>query len=244
MPIVTTRCVVLQVHRYSDTSKILRLLTRQHGPVSVIARGALRPKSRLSGLLEPFAEGNATFYLKRNRDLHTLSDFELIRERQALGLDMNRFSGASVLCELVLRLAPSEADERLFDSLIDALDRLLLVDSSGVPTAALAAVWELVSLLGFAPSVEACIDCGRPLPPTEPARFDLASGGLRCSTCPPIGRPLQPGDVALLQSLVFGTPAETAASPVQRLILAEFVQYHVAEGSRIRSLEYLKGTLA
>ncbi len=77
MPIVTTRSVVLQTYPYSDTSKILRLLTLDHGPQSVMARGALRPRSRLSGVLEPFADGTATFYFKPDRDLHTLSEFEL-----------------------------------------------------------------------------------------------------------------------------------------------------------------------
>ena len=84
MPIVTTSCLVLQTYRFGDTSKILRLLTREHGPVSALARGALRPRSRMSGVLEPFVEGVVTLYLKPNRDLHTLSGFELVRSRQAL----------------------------------------------------------------------------------------------------------------------------------------------------------------
>jgi DNA repair protein RecO (recombination protein O) len=235
--------VVLQVHRYSDTSKILRLLTRQHGPVSVIARGALRPRSRLSGLLELFAEGNATFYLKRNRDLHTLSDFELIRERQTLGLDMTRFSGASVLCELVLRIAPREADEYLFDSLIASLDRLLLANDEIAGSVALAGIWELVSLLGFAPSVDVCLDCGRALPADESARFDVQAGGLRCSTCPAVGRVLKAADVAVLRALVAGSASETRASGIQSTLLVEFVQYHASEGSRIRSLDFLKAPL-
>lgn len=238
MPIVTTRCVVLQVHRYSDTSKILRLLTRTHGPLSVIARGALRPRSRLSGLLEPFAEGSATFYLKRNRDLHTLSDFELIRERQALGLDMMRFGGASVLCELVLRLAPREPDEQLYDALIGGLDDLLDAAAGEAEGVAAARIWHLVSLLGFAPCVEACVDCGRPLRKGEAARFDVQAGGLRCSDCPSTGALLAPDEVADLRALVGGDMG-VRASPKQVTLLADFIRYHASEGYRIRSLDYL-----
>ncbi len=238
MPIVTTRCVVLQVHRYSDTSKILRLLTRTHGPLSVIGRGALRPKSRLSGLLEPFTEGVATFYLKRNRDLHTLSEFELIRERQALGHDMVRFAGASVLCELVLRIAPREPDKELYDTLIRGLDDLLAAAEGEAEGIAAARIWHLVSLLGFAPSVEACLDCGRPPRAGEPARFDVRAGGLRCSNCPSAGALLAPDEVAELRALVAGEVGVRASSR-QVTLLTDFIRYHASEGYRIRSLDYL-----
>ncbi|MFQ5529291.1 MAG: DNA repair protein RecO [Gemmatimonadota bacterium] len=238
MPIVTTRSVVLQVHRYSDTSKILRLLTRTHGPLSVIARGALRPKSRLSGLLEPFAEGNATFYLKRNRDLHALSGFDLIRERQALGLDMVRFGGASVLCELVLRVAPRQRDETLYDTLIDGLDHLLDGSAEDAEGVAAARIWHLVSLLGFAPAVDSCVGCGRPIEPGRAARFDLQAGGLRCADCPPTGRALTPRDVDDLRALAGGT-YRVQPSPTQLALMTDFIRYHASEGYLIRSLDFL-----
>ena len=64
MPIVTDSALILQVYPYSETSKILRLLTRGHGLRSAMARGALRPRSRYGGVLEPFTQGTATFFLK------------------------------------------------------------------------------------------------------------------------------------------------------------------------------------
>ena len=240
MPIVTSRSVVLQAYRYSDTSKILRLLTRDRGPVSVIARGALRPRSRLSGLLEPFAEGHATFYLKPNRDLHTLSGFDLIRERQALGADLARFAGASVLCELVMRVAPREADAGLFELLVDGLDALVSAREDEVTAVAAAGIWRLIALLGFGPAVAACVDCGRPPDPERPARFDVAAGGLRCHRCPQVGRHLPPEEVRALATLAAGDPSVTP-SPVHLSLLADFIRWHAAEGSRIRSLDFFAG---
>ena len=43
MPVVTTPAIVLSALRYSETSKIVRLATRDHGVQSAIAKGALRP---------------------------------------------------------------------------------------------------------------------------------------------------------------------------------------------------------
>ncbi|NIR44131.1 MAG: DNA repair protein RecO, partial [Gemmatimonadetes bacterium] len=97
MALVSTPATILKTYEYSETSKILRLLTRDHGLCSVIAKGARRPRSRFGGLLEPFSDGVATFYVKEGRELHTLSGFELRRERQALGRELVRYAGAGLL---------------------------------------------------------------------------------------------------------------------------------------------------
>lgn len=239
MPIVTTRCVVLQTYSYSDTSKILRLMTETHGPRSAIARGALRPRSRFGGLIEPFAEGQATLYMRENRDLDTLSAFELLRERQGLGLDLTRFAGASVLSELVMRLAPEHRDDRLFAALVDGLDALLDAPAETVEGTVLGRLWSLVSILGFAPHLSHCVSCGRRIQAGETARFDASSGGLGCDLCGSYGEAISSGELETLRLLVAAGDAPPSANGVQRRILVDFIRYHLAEGVRIRSLEFL-----
>jgi DNA repair protein RecO (recombination protein O) len=238
VPIVTTRSVVLQTYPFSDTSKILRLLTLDHGPQSVMARGALRPRSRLSGVLEPFADGTATFYLKRDRDLHTLSDFDLIRERQALGRDLRRYAAASVLCELVLRLAPAERDTGLFEVLRRGLDSLLEAESAAVPGTAVAACWTMVDVLGFAPDLSSCSRCGDELDERD-GRLDVREGSLVCDRCLPGGGTLSPNEIDALRRLAAGDPHGPPPSSRQYGLLVEFIRHHAAEGIRLRSLEFL-----
>lgn len=239
MPIVTTRSVVLQTYPYSDTSKILRLMTREHGPRSAIAKGARRPKSRFGGLIEPFAEGHATLYLKENRDLHTLSDFDLVRERQRLGTDLPRFAGASVLCELVMRLAPEHRDDRLYSILVEGLDALVEAGPEEADEMALRHIWRLVAALGFAPDLGRCVACGREIGEADRARFDHAAGGLRCRACGGTeGVALDAAELRALRALCRGGRAGPPG-PRQHRLLVDFVRYHLAEGTRIRSLEFL-----
>lgn len=238
MPIVTTPGVVLQTHPYSDTSKILRLMTRDHGPLSAMARGALRPKSRFSGVLEPFAEGTATIYVKPTRDLHSLSDFGLIRERQALGRDLRRYAGASVLCELVLRLAPAESDPHLYGALLEGLDALVETDGQYVTRTALAAIWQLVDSLGFAPTVDECARCGRELY-DEAATFDVREGAAFCADCLSGPPSLTAGEMEVLRGLIAGRlDGPAPGTPMVRL-LVDFIRHHAAEGIRLRSLDFL-----
>ncbi len=45
---------VLHHRPYRDTSRILEVLTREHGRLTLFARGARGPKSKLAGILRPF----------------------------------------------------------------------------------------------------------------------------------------------------------------------------------------------
>lgn len=240
MPLLTTQAIILQTHRYSETSKILRLMTRDYGPRSAIARGALRPKSRFGGVLESFAEGTATLFVKENRVLDSLSAFELLRERQALGTDLDRFNGAAVLCEVVLRLAPGHRDLLLYGALVEGLDRLLAAPGSEVAATALRHIWQIVRLLGFSPHLETCIVCGQDISKGMAASFDFPDGGLRCQNCPEGGRFLSPVEVSTLKYLVNGVEGPMNPQGGQGSLLADFIRYHVAEGTRLRSLPFLR----
>ncbi len=238
MPIVTTRSVVLQTHPYSDTSKILRLMTYDHGPQSALARGAMRPRSQFSGVLESFAEGVATLYMRENRELHTLSGFELSKARQEIGRDLVRYAAASVLCELVLRLAPAEHDPLLFDTLTAGLDATLASGSEKVRAAGLAAIWSMVDALGFAPELETCSHCGRPIV-NEACTFDVHEGCLACRDCLRGEAALNEREVETLKRLVAGNVHVASPSARQAALLVSFIQHHAAEGIRLRSLDFL-----
>jgi DNA repair protein RecO (recombination protein O) len=245
MPQVTTPAVILQSFAYSETSKILRLLTRSHGVQSVIAKGALRPKSRFGGVLEPFTEGSASFVLRDTRDLHTLSGFDLLRSRQNLGSDLLRFGGASLVAELVLRVVSEESDENLYDSIIEALDKIEKAPAETLQSVLLAEVWSLVSQLGFAPALDECLVCGKLLQSDEETMFDYTAGGVRCHDCAAGlgGRLLPAAARAALSELVVGTPIPLERTAAHWRLLDRFLSHHVLEGQTLHSLAFLSETL-
>ena len=240
MAVVSTRALVLQSFPYSETSKVLRLYTGEYGIRSVIAKGALRPKSRFGGVLEPFTEGTAQFYLREGRDLHTLSGWDLVRSRQALGRNLNAFAGASLLAEIALRAATEEAHPEVYTALAHSWD-----DITAAPGAAeaervvLTGAWTLVSLLGFEPQMDACVACGRPVTPDEAVRFDGAAGGVACTRCRPVGRLLDPSTRADVVRMSRGhTPHDALSRPgTHRALLRAFLDAQLAHDRPFRSLE-------
>ena len=58
--------IVLKTIDFGETDRILTLLTRHFGKVSVVAKGIRKPTSRLAGHAEPLT--HATYQLARGRN--------------------------------------------------------------------------------------------------------------------------------------------------------------------------------
>jgi DNA repair protein RecO (recombination protein O) len=246
MPLVTAECVILQVFAYGDTSKILKLLTSNHGVRSAIAKGALRPRSRYGGMVEAFSEGIATLYLKDGREIQTLSAFELTASHQALGNDLIRFGGASLLAEIVLRTASEEAQPGIHEGVRAAMRRLESSPTDQLEAVVLSEAWRLIGRLGFAPALQDCIACGRTLAADQPTTFDYTAGGVRCDACTAgsAGRPIPGRARADLVRLGQGAAVRLERTEAHWRLLARYLAHHVLDGAQLRSLDFLAATIA
>jgi small GTP-binding protein len=211
MPLVTLDAIVLQAFPYSETSKILRLLTPSHGVQSVIAKGARRPRSRYGGILEPFTDGMASFYYPGQPGPPQPQRLRAgpappaagpgpgpVRRRVAPGRDplahRQRAGGAGGLLQ---RSAPPWTGSR-------------------APPArpwrppSLAETWALVTTLGFGPSLDRCVAATRSWCRTATSSWTTPRAAcLCCGQCGGGvggGRTLPGQARADLRALAAGTP--------------------------------------
>lgn len=112
---------VLHTRPWKETSLVLELLTRHHGRVAGVAKGARRPHSPLRPLLLPFQPVLVTWSGK--------SELRLIQAVEWRG-GMGQLGGVALMCgfylnELLLAaLAREDPHEGLFDAYARALERL------------------------------------------------------------------------------------------------------------------------
>lgn len=244
MPQVSTPAIVLSALRYSETSKIVRLATRDYGVQSAIAKGALRPKSRFGAALQLLSEGQAHLLLKENRDLHILAAFDLTRLHVGLAVDLERYAVACALAEVMLRFAPPDPHPDSFDVLRHALEELERVPGSSVEALGYRLLWQLVSVLGFAPSLEACVVDGTPLPPGGPLPFSTRDGGALCPVCAAQEGATQLPEQARTDLLALLDPdselpvLDPKHGAAHRRLLARYIRYHLAEGAELPALEF------
>src|SRR5882762_10145554 len=232
MSLVTTPALVLQTYRYSETSKVVRLATRDLGVHSAIAKGALRPKSRFGAGLELLSEGMAQLYFRETRELHTLGAFDLVNLRRDLAGDVGRFAGAAALAEVMLKMAPPAPLPGAYDTLTAAR-----------------AMWRLVAVLGFEPSLTACVRDGAAIEPGQaPVVFSVADGGVFCPRCLQAPSPHQAPsrlppqayrDLLALNDPRVELPAlDSPHAAAHRRLVARFVRYHLAEAGSLSALDF------
>jgi DNA repair protein RecO (recombination protein O) len=244
MALVSTPAVVLSTLRYSETTKIVRLATREHGVQSVIAKGALRPKSRFGAALQLLSEGQAQFVLKENRELHLLTSFDLRRLHVGLATELERYAIACVLAEVMLRFAPPDPHPASFDLLRQALEELEVAPLACVEALGYRLLWQLVSVLGFEPSLDACVIDGTPLPGSGPLPFSTRDGGALCPGCAArqgatqLPHQARADLLALLDSSAELPAFDAKHGAAHRRLLSRYIRYHLGEGAELPALEF------
>jgi DNA repair protein RecO (recombination protein O) len=237
---ISTDAIVLHAFDYRETSRIIRLATRDAGVRSVIARGARRPTNRFSAALDLFAQGTAQIVVRGSGDLHTLAGFDVHHARTALAARWDRFAAANALSEIMLRFARDDAQSGLYDAYAHALTSLETSDDGA--SAGLAGAWALITELGFAPSLDLCASCGTPLDPDATVKFSHRVGGALCDVCAPQhpgSRTIPPDARAALdawttQRTVYPIPHTPSVQSHLRL-LREFLHEHVADERALRA---------
>jgi len=234
MSTLVTEAIVLHTFDYLETSRIVRLMTRDAGIQSVIARGARNSRKRFGSSLDLFAQGTAEIQMREHRELQVLLSFEVSRGRPQYARDVGRFTAGSMISELAMRASSDEPSPALFDAVETALDNLAAAEPDQSISAGLAGAWQIVSALGFTPSLDICANCHAELEIDAPATFSHAAGGALCPACARMAsgsRVIPPEARSVLRSWMEGqyenvlTPQEARAH--QRL-LREFFLEHIA----------------
>jgi DNA repair protein RecO (recombination protein O) len=228
--------VVLRTYKLGEADRIVVLLTRGRGKVRGVAKGVRKTKSKFGGRLEPTSHVAVQLY--EGRDLDIVTQAETIDRFRMLRNDLDRFARASAMLETADQLAQEgEVNPRLYQMLVGALRTL---DASDSPLVVPSFFWKVLSLEGYRPEVEACVQCGDDDVPL--VAFDLESGGLLCRTCRR-GQSVSPEAVELLQMILGGRLNDAlaqAASPATHEVdhlATRAVEHHIER--RLRSVTVL-----
>lgn len=175
MPVYTTEGIVIRRGNLGEADRVVTLYTRDHGKLAAAAKGARRPGSRFAGRLEPFTQVRAL--LGRGRTLDVVSQVEVIEPFAAIRADLERLGPGSFVAEVIDR-ATAERDPQpaLYRALRQALEMIAGGDAQ------LAGMWfvtQALTLAGYAPVVDRCAVCGKPV--RGSGWFSRALGGSLCA---------------------------------------------------------------
>ena len=194
-----TRGIVIREMKYLESSKILTVLTKNYGKISVMARGVLRPKSLNTNSASLFSLSEFEFY--KGRNIYYLNSSNILEIFYGIRSDNKKFLYASYFAELVNEtILPGDEANKIFEMLIKALQVLNYGEAS--PLLVLAFQLKHISILGFRPELTSCLECGRTN--STDWRFSFESGGIMCSDCyDSSSEKISGEDIILLNNLLF-----------------------------------------
>jgi DNA repair protein RecO (recombination protein O) len=176
--------IILRRRDAGEWDRIYTVYTRERGKLTLLGKGTRRSKAKLASHLEPYAE--VDLVVANGKTIDRITFARTIEASSAIAASWERAQLAAFVCESVDALVGERhRDPAVYDLLRTALRTLV----SGHPAScilhsAFAAPFtiRLLSLLGYAPQLNHCIECRASLP-DGPATGIPLRGGLACQTC-------------------------------------------------------------
>jgi len=184
--ITKTDAVVLKAMKYRDTSKIVTFYTRRFGKLKGIAKGARQQRSKFGASLDPLSKVSLVLYKKEQRDLHLVSQCDLLSVSKNIRDDLEKMAAGLAVLELVDQLAHEEEENEPFFSLLSETLESIETAKKNVLNLFYAFELRCSAILGFLPDLESCTVCRRRIDQLEgdlSVLFRLTSGGVLCGMC-------------------------------------------------------------
>lgn len=113
--IESSKAILLRCIDFQESSKIITALSQSHGKISLIAKGAKKPKNKLAGLIEVGNILEVTYYYKHSRNIQTLSEASIIYQSLNFRKDFDRASILYSALELISQLVhENEENSQMF----------------------------------------------------------------------------------------------------------------------------------
>ena len=153
-----TKAIVLNVHKYGNSSLICNLFTESYGKVNIIAKGARTIKNPNSAILQPCNHIDLVYYSKSTRNIQTLKEASICvnfsnqsYNHMIYGLTVvdiiNKISFDDNPCEIIFRLVNK------------SLEKMNSAPDDLIKTYYLFFQLQLLIYIGFQPSFFKCFKC-------------------------------------------------------------------------------------
>jgi DNA repair protein RecO (recombination protein O) len=182
MPLFETESIVLKSYSLAEADRIVVFLTREHGIVRGVAKGAKRLKSRFGSTLEPFSTVYLEYFQKEDRELASIQRVDLLRSCFESAGQPGFLQTFSYIADLLTAFVPPHDPNETLYRMVKAC-----IESADSPSPNFAAIrlyfelW-LLRIGGYLPDWSACNICKRVLTSSETAHLQ-ADFQLLCSDC-------------------------------------------------------------
>lgn len=169
--------IVLSDTNYSESSKILNVLTKEHGKIGIISKGCRNLKSSLRSVSSKLTYGYFNIYYKKE-GLSVLISVDIINDFSNIKQDLFKIGYATFLSDLTNQVLKETSSNEIFDLSINGLIKI----NDDFDPMIIANIIELkyLNYLGVMPILDCCSVCGSNKKIVTVSSF---SGGYLCVNC-------------------------------------------------------------
>ena len=185
MNLIKTEGIVVGEQNYSESSKILKIYTKDYGVISVLSKGCKKIKSNLKEASNSLIYANFDVSYKKD-GLSTLVGADIIKIFKNIMMDYHDLAKkmyAFTIMDLTTQVVSQkqidqEEVKEIYDILISTIER---IDDGVNPSVLLDIVMlKYLKFLGVLPSLDSCSICGSD---TDIVTIDANSFGFVCKDC-------------------------------------------------------------
>ncbi len=181
--IINTEGIVLRQRKIANNRRMIVLFTKQYGKLSAGTSANEKSRSKAALALRPFTY--AEYDIFRGREAYSLNSAQVKKSFYSIGEDIDRFMNASAFIEYLDKVLEEGAPApKLFDLSLEFLQSVSEC-RTGTDTLLYAFIVKSLRLLGVAPELSCCVNCGK-----APEKFgggfkifSVSGGGIICPDC-------------------------------------------------------------
>jgi len=242
---IKTEAIILKAIPFKETSKIVRIYTKDKGKIAVIARGASRRKSDFKGKLDPLNHIEAIIYYKESREVQTLGELDLIKSYLSSCQNVEGVYYATAVLETLDKfISGIEDNQEIFQlttGILNAIDQEPLAAQAQL-------VYYLLNLsviLGYRINLEQCSICQKSL---QSGYYNTGVDHLICEACSHKNDvPVTSEEMNFFRKVI-DTPVENVDWPKYSSVnfsgagrfLLKYLAWHMEVSPILKSLKTLK----
>lgn len=169
--------IIVTEQNYKETSKILNVITKEHGLIGIISKGCKSLKSSLRSVSSKLTYGKFIIYYKKDK-LSILKEVNVINNFSKLKTNIHSISYATYLLDLSYQVIKQNSNQKIYTTLIAGLTKI----NEGFDPLVIMNIIELKYLdyLGVMPVLNGCAICGKK---NHIVTLSSDKGGYICSSC-------------------------------------------------------------
>ena len=168
---------IISEQNYGETSKIINVLTKDHGMLGIIAKGAKKIKSPFFNKVSKFTLANLNIQYKKDK-ISTLISIDVIDNYKNIKSDIEKITYTSIISELVSQIYKNDDSDEIYDIYSLCLKKI----NEGFSALGITNIFKLkmLSHLGVELKLDACAICGSK---KDIITVSVNSGGYICKNC-------------------------------------------------------------